>query len=169
MHFTKLDDIYHIIYNSNFGALSEFDIEDVNIVQKLKFPKLDLNKYLTTIRSRSTQFRTKIIETYNNCALTNINNTLCDAAHILPYCDCNDIEKYDTHNGILLSKNMHSAFDKNYFKIDEHTCRVVILYDHIRYINIADLELDTINNKYIPQLDNAKSKYFLSKRNNKIE
>lgn len=97
--------------------------------------------------------------------MTNINHNLCDAAHILPYSNCDYNEKYDTHNGILLSKNMHAAFDKNYFTIDENTCRVVILYDNINNIITKDLELDEINNKYISELNNTQSKYFLNKRN----
>ena len=64
---------------------------------------------------------------------------------------------------------MHCAFDKNYFIINENSCRINIIYKNVNEIIIKDLELDKMNNKYIPELDNDRSKYFLKKRNNKIE
>ena len=176
MCFNNLDIIYHIISDSKYDQLKNFDIEDINIVKKLKFPNHNINfetiNNFNENRINATYFRNELIKKFTNCSLTSINYNLCDAAHILPYIDCDYNEKYDIHNGILLSKNMHAAFDKNYFMIDEHTCRVVILYDNISNIITKDLELDKMNNRYIPELDNVKSKYFLNKRNkrnNKIE
>ena len=64
---------------------------------------------------------------------------------------------------------MHCAFDKNYFIIDEKSCRIKIIYKNVNESIIKDLELHKINNKYIHKLDNDRSKYFLKKRNKKIE
>ena len=69
-------------------------------------------------RSRSKQilFRKALIDKYSKCAITDIHPNLCDACHIIPYSVSNN---YDVNNGILLSKNMHAAFDRKYFTIDE--------------------------------------------------
>ena len=178
MCFKILDEIFHIISKAKYDDLCHFDIEDIKIVQKLKFPclKLDIlnqdmqpTAYLKDNRSNSTKFRTQLIELYKNCAMTNINNNLCDAAHILPYSECIGTDRYDINNGILLCKNMHAAFDKNYFTIDETTCKVKILYDNFHDINIDELDLEKNKDTYIKQLDNPRSKEFLYKRNNKID
>lgn len=179
MNFNILDDIYNIIANRLFSQLKNYDNEDIIVVKKMRFPNLDLdldfykpnNKCVKVTRINGQYFRKNIIEKYNKCALTNINSGLCEAAHILPYNECNDFQKYNDNNGILLSCNMHKAFDKNYFTIDANTCKVQILYRNIsndNIDNIKEIELHEINNKYIKQLDNNISKYFLKMRNIKL-
>lgn len=174
MEFTCLDEIYTLISNSNYNGLINYNNDDIEIVRKLRFPNLNLNKSSHCVkenRINGSKFRNNIISRFNNeCALTNINSTLCDAAHILPYNKCDDLEKDCENNGILLSANMHKAFDKNFFTIDEHTCKVKILFNNISDVNIdiTDIELERVNNIYIKQLDNEQSKYFLHQRN-KIE
>ena len=177
MEFNKLDDIYHIILDSKYQKLEEYDKESIDIVKKIKFPNLNLNvnkestKYLKHGRINSYKFRNLIIEKFSNCAITNVNSKLCEAAHILPFCYSSDEERLNINNGILLSCNMHKAFDNNYFTINENTCKVIILHKNIKNHNIKDLKelnLETINNKYIPQLNNIKSKHFLSERNKKL-
>jgi len=177
MNFNKLDDIYQLIYQSKYDELHKYNKEDVEIVKLLKFPNLELEldlvskKCLKDVRINSNHFRKQIITKYNKCALTDINSNLCEAAHIIPYNICTDYEKYNENNAILLSCNMHKAFDNNYFTIDETTCKIKILYDTIYNNNINtinELDLQQIKNKYIPQLDNNESKQFLQKRNYNI-
>ena len=179
MEFTCLDEIYTLISNTCYNNITNYNKDDIEIVRKLRFPNLNLNLNLnksshcvTENRIHGSKFRNNIISRFNNkCALTNINSTLCEAAHILPYNKCGYLEKYCENNGILLSANMHKAFDKNFFTIDENTCKVKILFNNISNanININNIELESINNMYIKQLDNEQSKYFLQQRNNKIE
>jgi hypothetical protein len=173
MDFNNLDKIFNLIYESKYDELKNFDIKDINIVKKIKFPNYKIDIEPTTNlkenRINSCYFRNKLIEKFKSCALTNINHNLCDAAHLLPYADCDYNEKSDIKNGILLNKNMHCAFDKNYFIIDEKSCRIKIIYKNVNESIIKDLELHKINNKYIHKLDNDRSKYFLKKRNKKIE
>tara|TARA_B100000787_G_scaffold157429_1_gene134184 strand:- start:206 stop:514 length:309 start_codon:yes stop_codon:yes gene_type:complete len=98
-------------------------------------------------------------------------STICEAAHILPYSDCIGEEKYDEHNGILLSPNLHKMFDKNYFTIDADTCKLKILHDNISSNNpdLKLLGLDHLDTMYIKQLDNPISKDFLRRRNKLIK
>lgn len=175
MEFIHLDDIYKIILSSKYDELNIYNNEDIEIVRKLRFPTLNLKqptKYLKDIRVNGHTFRKNVIINFNNkCALTNIRSELCEAAHILPYKYCNELDKYCKYNGLLLSANMHKAFDKNYFTIDETTCKVKILFNNILKdnINLVDIDLHTINNMYIKQLDTCEYKHFLKQRNLKID
>lgn len=127
-------------------------------------------------RNRTGQrlFREKLIEKFDKCALEGIHPKLCEAAHILPYSECKSKkDKYNVNNGILLSSTMHKAFDRNFFTIDEKTCKVKILEENIlaieENIKLKDFGLENLKDKYIKLLDNEESKKFLEKRNNIIQ
>jgi len=69
--------------------------------------------------SRNSNFREKVLRAYNRkCAITGIQLTLPEAAHILPVIapESND----SVNNGILLSPTYHKAFDKGIIYIDEN-------------------------------------------------
>jgi predicted restriction endonuclease len=176
MEFKKLDSIYNLINESRFEELMCYDKESINIVKELKFPDISLeinndpefSKTFKNTRDYATLYRDNIVKKFKLCALTNVNPYLCEAAHIFPYSDCNKNEKHDINNGILLSCNMHKAFDNNYFTIDEKTCRIVLLYNNIKKHHFKIDDFEFINNKYISTLDNKESKYYLCKRNKKL-
>lgn len=119
------------------------------------------------------KFRDKLIKKYDSkCALLGIHSSLCEAAHILPYSDCdNTNDKYNENNGILLSATLHKAYDRNYFWIDENTCQIKINYSALQKDNIDDLKavgLNGFEDFYIHNLDNKYGKEYLSKRNKSI-
>mgnify|MGYP001179765974 CR=1 FL=1 len=116
------------------------------------------------------KFRDKLIKKYDSkCALLGIHSSLCDAAHILPYSDCeNSNDKYDVNNGILLSATLHKAYDRNYFWIDENSCQIKINYSALAKDEIDDLKavgLNGFEDFYVPELDNKYGKEYLRKRN----
>lgn len=168
MDFKHLDKIYNLLLLSKYNELNIYNKDDIEIVLRLRFPNLNLPTYcVKEVRLNASTFRKNILLIFDNrCALTNIISDVCEAAHILPYNQCVELEKYNKHNGILLSANMHKAFDKHYFTIDETTCKVKILFNNISdNIDLIDINLENINNMYIKQLDNKESKDFLQKRN----
>ena len=67
---------------------------------------------------------------------------------------------------------MHKAFDRNFFTIDEKTCKVKILEENLKKIDsdfdLSDFGLEKVKDKYIKLLDNEESKKFLEKRNQKL-
>ena len=77
-------------------------------------------------------------------------------------------EKFNINNGILLSSTLHKAFDRNYFTIDEKTCKTKIIEENIIKDDIEKEEIKKLikENKYIKELDNKESRIFLKKRNN---
>lgn len=124
-------------------------------------------------RTGQRKFRDDLIKKFKKCPLDNLNASLCEAAHILPYSNCkNKKEKYDINNGILLSCNMHKAFDRNLFTFDEKTCKVKILEDNIFKLdktkNLKEFGLEKIKDKYISELDNKITKDYIKRRNKKI-
>ena len=120
-------------------------------------------------RSKRAQkkFRDKLIERYYKCPIDNLDYTLCEACHIVPYSESKENQKFDVFNGILLTPTLHRIYDKNYFKIDENSCRVEIIEKNIikDNISICDIKRLVKNGKYIPELDNPKSKEYLKIRN----
>ena len=72
------------------------------------------------------------------------------------------------NNGILLSATLHKAYDRNYFWIDEDTCRIKINYQNLEKDNIKDLKdigLNGFEDFYIKEIDNKEGKEYLKKRN----
>lgn len=116
------------------------------------------------------RFREKLIERYYKCPIDNLDYTLCEACHIVPYSESQDNERFDVFNGILLTPTLHKIYDKNYFKINENSCRVEIIEQNIikDNISISDIKRLVKNGKYISELDNPKSKEYLRIRNENI-
>jgi predicted restriction endonuclease len=55
------------------------------------------------------------------CALTGITEpVLLRASHIVPWADCNDEQRLDVHNGLLLSAFWDAAFDKGLVSFDDN-------------------------------------------------
>lgn len=79
------------------------------------------------IRRKQQKFRENIIDIYKTCIITGIDSEICEASHIVPFCDSNNNDKYDMYNGLLLSPDMHRLFDKNYLIINPDTLVLEII------------------------------------------
>ena len=75
------------------------------------------------------KFREAIIERDKKCIITGNGELMCQAAHIKPYCLCEDNEKFDPNNGILLDSSYHKLFDNNLIKIDKNTSKLSVSND----------------------------------------
>ncbi len=66
-------------------------------------------------RKKQKKFREEVSNYWNNqCAITGVDESECDACHIYP------VElggTYDLYNGVLLSKSLHCSFDKGLWTI----------------------------------------------------
>lgn len=119
----------------------------INIVEPMK------------IRLNQEQFRANILERFNNkCVITDEN---CidelDAAHIV---EVRYREDYDVDNGLLLTKNLHSTFDKNYWSISPNTLKIEINQNIQNIGSIKDYQWKTLNlklNQYL--LNNLMERY----------
>lgn len=55
------------------------------------------------------------------CAVSGLANLkLLRASHIIPWRDCDDEERLDVHNGILLAAHLDAAFDAHLISFDDH-------------------------------------------------
>jgi putative restriction endonuclease len=67
----------------------------------------------STARRAQDVFRSALMDYWNGrCPLTGTTDpALLRASHIVPWSDCNDEQRLDVHNGLLLSALWDAAFD----------------------------------------------------------
>lgn len=152
------------------SIISNFNNNNYNYNKKLGNIRFKNSKNKKRSKRGQKRFRDKLIERYYKCPIDNLDYTLCEACHIVPYSVSKENQKFDVFNGILLTPTLHRIYDKNYFKIDENSCRVQIIEENIinDNISICDIKRLVKNGKYIPELDNPKSKEYLKIRNQDI-
>lgn len=82
-----------------------------------------IHKELNTHEKRMDQntFRKKLIKRYENCIITDTDEQICEACHIIPFTDCSGTDKYDVNNGLLLRSDLHKLFDSKDLKINPDT------------------------------------------------
>jgi hypothetical protein len=90
-------------------------------IREQKKPNYTERRGLVTSRVGQGYYRQEIIKKWNGkCPLTG--STLKDiliSSHIKGWSDCNDTERLDPDNGILLSPNVDSLFDKHLISFDD--------------------------------------------------
>lgn len=75
----------------------------------------------TLIKARQGQgrFRQKLLELYPSCPLTGLDiQPLLIASHIKPWSKCNDKERLDPSNGLMLAPNIDALFDSGLITFD---------------------------------------------------
>ena len=75
----------------------------------------------TLIKARQGQgkFRQKLLELYPSCPLTGLDiQPLLIASHIKPWSKCNDKERLDPFNGLMLAPHIDALFDKGLITFD---------------------------------------------------
>jgi len=123
-----------------------------------KFKYANIKTEEKKIRNDDT-FKENVINKYKRCIITNKPIYVCEVAHIYPFANCDENEKYDPDNGILLCRELHKLFDDNLIIIDNTTLKITFdekilndnsLSDYHKYNNTT-LKLDI-------------SKYYLKKK-----
>ena len=102
------------------GGSSQFKITNRETVsedrkRKLKEPNITERSGLVTSRVGQGYYRQQIIEKWEGkCPVTQSELLkILISSHIVPWSECNDRERLDVENGILLSPNVDSLFDKH--------------------------------------------------------
>lgn len=114
-------------------------------------------------KRQDTLYRNIIQNKYKRCMITGKPLFVSQVAHIYPHKLCNQEEKYDINNGLLLSAELHILFDStdNKLKIDPETQIISfskeILEDetmsyyrqyHNKKINLDDKQIYYLKKKY---------------------
>jgi hypothetical protein len=108
------------------GGSSRFQIKNVDKVseqrkKKFKIPNETERSGLVTSRVGQGYYRQQIIEKWEGkCPVTNSNLLkILISSHIVPWSESTDEERLDVENGILLSPNIDSLFDKNLISFED--------------------------------------------------
>ena len=109
----------------NFQAASALSLKsDIDELEKCLASKTDPEKRTeieTLIKARQGQgrFRQKLLELYPSCPLTDLDvRSLLIASHIKPWSKCNNEERLDPFNGLMLAPNIDALFDSGLITFD---------------------------------------------------
>ena len=109
----------------NFQAASALSLKsDIDELEKCLASKTDPEKRTeieTLIKARLGQgiFRQNVLELYPNCPLTGLDvRSLLIASHIKPWSKCNNEERLDPFNGLMLAPNIDALFDSGLITFD---------------------------------------------------
>ena len=82
--------------------------------QTAKLPQTTEAERLVVQRIGQNLFRDALMDYWGGrCPITGITEpALLRASHIVPWADCNDEQRLDVHNGLLLSALWDAAFDR---------------------------------------------------------
>lgn len=132
------EDLFYSVYGlgEGFWGLKTFQpiTENINPIEQRKInillddKQIDKTEKEMLIRARLGQgfFRDKILEKYQKCIITGMENpSLLIASHIKPWRLANNEERLSVENGILLSPLYDKLFDKGLLTFDKNM-RVVL-------------------------------------------
>jgi len=103
-----LDRVYKLAMSLPEAPLDRFKAKTANL------PRTTEAERWVIQRIGQDLFRAALLDYWESrCPLTGINDpALLRASHIVPWSDCNDEQRLDVHNGLLLSALWDAAFDQ---------------------------------------------------------
>lgn len=133
--------------------------------QNYKKPNETERKGLVTSRVGQGYYRKQIIEKWKGkCPITNIDvKSILISSHIVPWSQSTDEERLDVNNGILLSPNFDSLFDKHLISFQDNGEILVskkISNQNKINLNLKDEIRIPIDEKMIPYLKRHREKFY---------
>ena len=89
----------------------------------LSNPHLDVTERQAIVKSRigQGQFRENLLSKYGKCVITGVNiPQVLVASHIKPWAACDNRERLDVNNGLILSATYDRLFDSGLISFNEH-------------------------------------------------
>ena len=103
---------YKVFYNATLAD----DIKEIDNSSESETTK----KELIDARIGQGKFRSKLIEYWKCCAVTNVSLlSILKASHIKPWAVSTNQERLDKFNGLLLSPNLDALFDQGYISFND--------------------------------------------------
>lgn len=99
------------------GGLSEFEEIEKDILEIQSAKELPETMKDALVKARIGQgfFRQEVLKLYPACPVTGVSmSQLLIASHIKPWRECNNEERLDPNNGIMLAPHVDALFDKGY-------------------------------------------------------
>jgi hypothetical protein len=102
-----LDRVYKLAMSLPEAPLDRFKAKSASLPRNTEAERLVIQRIGQDV------FRSALMHYWNGrCPLTGITDpALLRASHIVPWSDCNDEQRLDVHNGLLLSALWDAAFD----------------------------------------------------------
>lgn len=124
--------------------------------------KITQKETKTKIRIGQNNFRKELLQKYQKCVITGLNNPLLlIASHIKPWAVSNDTERLDINNGILLSATYDKLFDNGLISFKKNGALLVS-----SFLNANDLKILELNKNQIFNLQmNTQMQIFLQYHN----
>jgi len=155
---SDLEKVYDFYININ-------DKDDIDLIfyhlYKIKYNNKDKVFELKEKRINQNKFRKDIIKRDKKCLLSNAPPKMCQAAHIIPHCNCSADIRYNMNNGLLLEAGIHLLFDEHLWSINQDS--IVIVSDKLLNDNnycINEYLINKYHNKKLllskEQLENLK-------------
>jgi hypothetical protein len=117
---------------SKIGGSSQYKITNRDVIseerkRQLKEPNVTERSGLVISRVGQGYYRQQIIEKWEGrCPVTKSELLkVLISSHIVPWSECNDKERLDVENGILLSPNIDSLFDKHLVSFNDNGQMIV--------------------------------------------
>jgi len=122
-----------------YSEITQYNDSEKNIYEILiqKYPTLEVDYVMYDLfqytnieteekikRKDQTSFRNDVIERYEQCLITGVDALVCQACHIIPFSECEEIHKYDVNNGLLLRSDLHTLFDEKLLKINPNSMQI---------------------------------------------
>ena len=103
-----LDRVYRLAMSLPEAPLDRFKAKTANLPRTTEAERWVIQRIGQDV------FRAALLDYWNSrCPLTGITDpALLRASHIVPWSDCNDEQRLDVHNGLLLSALWDAAFDQ---------------------------------------------------------
>lgn len=126
--FLERDKRGHGMYEASLKKFLEYLNSNVNCDVSDDILKVRLDKNIedterqSLIKARIGQglYRQKLINYWEKCSVTGYSDvTILIASHIKPWSVCNNQERMDFYNGLLLLPNLDKLFDRGYISFNE--------------------------------------------------
>ena len=102
----------------------DFELLQTSYFEKIKAKK---NKKSIQQRKRQRDWREKLLSRDKACIITKLKQeSVLEAAHIKPCIQCNNKEKFNKNNGLLLSATLHKFFDAGFISFNENDGKLLI-------------------------------------------
>ena len=157
------------IYNWKPELIGKSSTNNVYLVRKQiskprgeqKKPNYTERRGLVTSRVGQGWYRQEILKKWNGkCSITGCSITeILISSHIKGWSECNEDERLDPDNGILLSPNIDSLFDKHLISFNDDGS--ILISDKI---SKTDLDILGISSSIKLMVDNGMKKYLLHHR-----
>lgn len=102
----------------------DFDLLQTSYFEKIKVKK---DKKFSQQRKGQNIWRDELLTRDKKCVISELEQEcVLEAAHIKPFIQCNDREKFNKNNGILLSATLHKFFDAGLITFSENDGKLLV-------------------------------------------